>query len=431
MVAAVIIILFAGFMPAADASEISDEKQYAIDMINWIRLDPLGYARGMGYDDQTLTDGSPWLSRILEQGLPLLTSNEYLQFKAAGVNDLSGETPLPGTSPVQAPAETGCISGVVTFFNFIDPLTAVRIVIDHQFRQELDPAYSGRRVILNRYLDLAGADFRSGGTGIDGSSRLAYHVSVVLESSVSRVQRQVLNLINQARHDPFSVTIFPDLFQAWGVQSSSPPLFFHDILQAFAATALIDTPDYISQAHHFGYPGFGIAKASVLEIFPKTDPDTMVAWLFSAMILNEAKGKSGVPVIFERNNLDAAVRLDFVSGQAMDHARLTLIAGHTEKADQAEMSKIYGLVYSDVSQDGIYTPGEGISGRRISIFDQQTFQIAATTMTDDTGCFVVNLPRNRLYAFQIEAGGSLLSRDLYLTGPEFVALPLPVEYPVP
>lgn len=425
MAVSLVICMAAGSVPNVHASDTHGTRQYILDLINWIRLDPVEYARGLGYDAQTLMDQNPWLITLVEQGLPMVVSREYLQLQAAARNDMSGAIPEPEPSLSQDPAETGQISGAVSFLNFVDPQAAVGFVINHQFKKELDPGFSGRRLILNPRLDVAGADFRADQSTTDGS-RLAYQVMAVLGSGITRSQRQMLNLINQVRHDPTAAVRVPDYSLAQFAGRVRTPLFFHDVLQAFADTEFLRTPEYAIHAQNFGYPGLWVTRSSVLEIFPKTDADTMVSWLFSALVLKEAKGLAGGPVIFGSYYTDAGISLAFTSGQTLDHASLALVTGITEQ-DTPGYSRIYGMVYADANQDRVYTPGEGRSGSTVSVYDLVTFQPAATGVTDETGHFSVRLPSDRPYAFQTGEGDTLVSRDLYLTENQFFSLPVPVD----
>ena len=62
-----------------DKSEASTEiQEYIIERINNIRLDPLSYAEGLGYDRQVLPEILPFLNEFIEKDAELLTTDEFL-----------------------------------------------------------------------------------------------------------------------------------------------------------------------------------------------------------------------------------------------------------------------------------------------------------------------------------------------------------------
>jgi hypothetical protein len=420
----VMILFFSAVLgPVARAAETDAARQYILDLINQIRMDPVGYAQELGYDGQALVAERPWLDEMLAKGLPPVFTGEYLQQKAEALNDVTGNTPLPDPPLSQDPAETGNIIGAVSFINFVDPENAVQMVINHQFEKELEHGFSGHRLILNRNLDRAGAAFMALGAD-EGSFRLSYQITAVMGSGITRTQRQLLNLINQIRHDPAGSTGYLSFPLADFADRQLHPLFFDEVLQAFAYTPFLTSNDYVIHAGNFGYPGFGVNRSSIIEVFPKTSADALVSWLFSALVLNEMKELTSGPVIFGPQYTDAGIHLTMVNGRSLHHVGLGVLTGISH-AGSPGLGNVYGLVYTDDNANNAYTPGEGRSGARVLIHDLATREPVAAAMTDETGHFNVQLPTGRSYAFRTGDEHSPVSRGLYFQADIFLSFQVP------
>jgi len=394
------------------------QSQFAIDLINWIRLDPLAYAEALGYDRQALLPELPWLSGMLDQGLPPLTPTDFLTAKAAAKNNLTGNTVPPVSGFSEDYAQTGQISGVVSFQNFITSRKAISIIIDNQFRNELKRDYSGQRCILNPDLGLGGVSLKNG-TDLFGHGN-AYYLTVSMGSSLGRLQRQVLNQINQLRNDPRAGSKYVNAgLSAWS--GSNSPLFVHRVLQVFAGTGFIDTPDYAEHAKNYGYSGMGTRKSGVLEIFPAKEPDNAAFRVFSSLVTAELAGNPDGPVILEPGFNDTGLNIDYVSGETAAHASADIIGGLSARPTRDNI-RIYGLVYADTSGNEVYTPGEGRSGRVVRIYDRATFEQAAIVVTDHTGHFSVSLPGHREYTLQTGSNDAVFGGDGYFDRDRFYAI---------
>jgi len=385
----VMILFFSAVLgPVARAAETDAARQYILDLINQIRMDPVGYAQELGYDGQALVAERPWLDEMLAKGLPPVFTGEYLQQKAEALNDVTGNTPLPDPPLSQDPAETGNIIGAVSFINFVDPENAVQMVIN------------------------------------EGSFRLSYQITAVMGSGITRTQRQLLNLINQIRHDPAGSTGYLSFPLADFADRQLHPLFFDEVLQAFAYTSYPMSNDYVIHAGNFGYPGFGVNRSSIIEVFPKTSADALVSWLFSALVLNEMKELTSGPVIFGPQYTDAGIHLTMVNGRSLHHVGLGVLTGISH-AGSPGLGNVYGLVYTDDNANNAYTPGEGRSGARVLIHDLATREPVAAAMTDETGHFNVQLPTGRSYAFRTGDEHSPVSRGLYFQADIFLSFQVP------
>jgi hypothetical protein len=418
----VALCLMTGALPAARAADTGPARQYVLDRINQIRQDPSAYARYLGYDVQTFTTDHPWLAALLAPGLPTVVSMQSLQAKAAAGNGTTDRNFLPAPDLPRVPAMAGTLAGRTAVTGKDDLKQAVGAVIDHQFRKELSPGFSGRRLILNRHLDLAGADVRVGRPESAESNGFV-EVTVVLASRLTRSERQILNLVNQIRHDPGAVgghLLFPRRLPA---APPRPPLFFHPRLQEGAGIGWFRADASAVPARNVRYPGFGVAALSMIENFPKTDADTLVSWLFSSLVVTELKAAGGRPVIFGAASTDAGISLTVVRGQAQDHVALVLVTGTRSDAVPG-LAAVYGVVYTDADKNGIYSPGEGRPDTAVAVYNPGVSEPAAVAVTDAAGHFAVRLPPARTYRVRAGADGTLAFFDLLLIRDRFFALPL-------
>lgn len=414
--AAVIILTISGSTGNVRAEE--NEGVFALELINWIRLDPLGYAEGLGYHRQTLLADLPWLQGLLDQGLPMLSVTEFLTQSAAASNDISGATARPVSGLENDYARTGNVSGLVSFLNFMGSRDAVKIVIDNQFKKELNWYYTGQRCILSRELDRGGVSLKS---GVDPSSRAhAYFLAVSLGSSVLKLHRQVLTQINQFRNNPSDGASYIDAGLA-GYQGSYAPLFFHDILQPFTATDFVDTAEYGIHAVNYGYGGTWLRKSSSLEIFPKSSLDDVALRVFLSLVVTELKGNPEGPVILDPGFTDIGLDISYVQGDADAHAYADILGGLSAAPSQGRV-RIYGQVYADTSGDSVYTPGEGRGGRVVKIYDRQTLAQSAIVVTDNAGHFSACLPGGSEYIIQTASGEAQFWGCAHFDGDRFFAI---------
>jgi hypothetical protein len=417
-----LVFIFAWTQPVRTL-QASETQQYILTLINQMRMDPVAFAQGLGIDTETLLDDRPWLSDMLQMGLPLLTSSEYLSVKAAALNDPSANSAVPVPSLYQNSALFGTITGVVSFFNFVPPETAVQTILENQFRQELDPEFQGQRNILNRDLDLAGAAFFADTNFVDESRRLAYYVTVSLGSSLPKSSRQLLNLVNQVRADPIKAGTWLSMPLGRFILNDYPPVFFHEVLQDFAGTEFVHEEAYAQLASDYGYMGSEIHKVSTIRLFPKIKENTMVFWSFFSLLLNEIRGFSDGNVIFGTHSIDAGLSLEYANGMASDQIRLTVITGKS-KNEQPGMFRIYGLIYDDTKANNAYDPGEGRPGISVAVNDQETFLRIATAVTDETGHFSVTLPGYKSYTIQPGSDEPFTGVEFFLDQDQFFAMKL-------
>jgi hypothetical protein len=110
----------------------------------------------------------------------------------------------------------------------------------------------------------------------------------------------------------------------------------------------------------------------------------------------------------------------FVNGAVYDSAKLTLIAGN-EIVEDSSYSKIYGLIYNDIDENGVYSPGEGAAKETVIIYDKD-FEKVKTVMTDNAGHFSVSLLNQKEYTIETGTGETKAKKDIYLDQDQFFEL---------
>ena len=422
-----------------DKSEASTEiQEYIIERINNIRLDPLSYAESLGYNSQVLLGTLPFFDKFIEKDAELLKADEFLILKANVQNSLD----IPESGHLQPNSEilpgndyayTGETKATVSFSNFMDMETALQVVVNNLFEQELDPEFEGQKYILSSDFDLAGASLRSGTTWDQTGRKNSYFITICFGSSLLKSEVQVLNMINQVRTEPQKINNYIlfnlnsliqenfDVIHAF--LGTYKPLFPDKTLQKYGTVfnnTTTDT-DYLSQALAYDYTGVEIDKSSIIEIFPKTNSDSFAIRIFSYLILNELESYPEKKVIFNHDFNDAGIAISYINGVTYDFAKLTVTAGNTIK-ENSSYSKIYGLIYNDINGNGVYAPGEGAAGQTVVVYDKETFEKVETAITDNAGHFSISLLNQKEYIIETGTGETKVGKDIYLDMDQFFEL---------
>lgn len=420
----------------SEASTETENAEYIVESINSIRSDPLSYAENLGYDRDALLESLPWLNEFIEKDAELLTTDEFLNLRAVAGNspDPPESDPLesdPAVPPGNDYAYTGETGGVVSFSNFMDMETALQIVINNLFEQELAPDFQGQRYILSSDFDLAGASLREGVTWDQTGRKNSYFITICFGSSLLKSEVQVLNMINQLRSNPLKINnyilfslsdLISENFNAiYALFETYQPLFLDMKLQKCAKAVLEENANCLDQALYYGYDGVDVDESSVIEIFPKTDSNSFAAWIFSSLILDELKAYPEKEVVFNPDFNEAGVAILFVSGAVYDFAKLTLITG-SKIVEDLSYSKIYGLIYNDIDENGVYAPGEGVAGETVIIYDKETLEKVKTVITDNTGHFSISLLNQKEYTIETGTGETKAVKDIYLDQDQFFEL---------
>ena len=411
LVAAFSVLLLGPGSASAAATRISNEE-YVVALVNHIRLDPLKYAETLGYNRQILLQQMPWLSEV-RYDLDLLSVSEFLNQRAAVRNrmDLSVAEPVPTTHTDYA--VVGDINGVVSFNNFMDTWEAINVVINNQFRKELDPMYEGKRIIISSEYKLIGTSFRAGKTQLPTGSKNAYYLFVCFASSQLKSEVQVVNMINQLRANPSESYKYLS-YNTGFLSAGYSPLFLNDALASTARISLFTPINSLAHAQYFGFPGINVADSSVIEIFPKTDSAQLALWIFSSLIINEIKAYPGRNTILNPAWNEIGPALYHVNNPAYDHVKLTAVSGRTENQTPA-VSRVYGVVFTDIDLNGVYTPGEEAPDRVISVYDMRTRARIRTAVTNTAGQFCLSLPNNVEYSIQTGTEANRQGKLIFLT----------------
>jgi len=413
-----------------DKSEASTEiQEYIVERINNIRLDPLSYAEGLGYDSQVLLDTLPFLNKFIGKKTEFLKADEFLILRADAQNspDIIESDPLqPKTEilPGNDYAYTGETKATVSFSNFMDMETALQLVVNNLLKQELDQEFEGQKYILSSDFDIAGASLRGGVTWDQTGRKNSYFITICFGSSLLKSEVQVLNMINQVRAEPQKANnyilfnLHPLIQENFDVIHAFPgtykPLFLDKTLQKYGTVFNNNTTtDYLSQALAYDYAGVEIDKSSTIEIFPKTDSDSFAIRIFSSLILEELESYPEKKVVFNPDFNDAGVAVFYVNGDTYDFAKLTVTAGNTIKEDLS-YSKIYALIYKDIDENGVYAPGEGAAGQSVVVYDKETFEKVETVITDNAGHFSISLLNQKEYIIETGTGETKAGKNIYL-----------------
>ncbi len=397
------------------ATRTLSNEQYIVALVNHIRLDPFGYAEMLGYNRETLLQTLPWLAPV-SAGLELSIASDFLNQRASALNsdDSLVQEPVPtiGTDF----ARTGHIGGVVSFLNFMDPWLAINVIMDNQFKKELDQNYEGKRYILSRAYRHVGAAFRAGRVGISN----AYYISICFGSDLLKSEAQVVNLINQMRANPLESYIYLNLNTSF-LPGNFAPLFLNDALRSTASVGLSSHVDFPAHALYFGFTGSGVVESSVIEAFPNIDPNFYALLIFSSLIINDAQFYPFKNTIFNPAYNEIGPAVFYVDGETYDYSKLTVATGYTGNQNPAA-SKIFGLAYTDFDQNNVYTPGEDAANRVITIYNKLNHAKVAIAITSNAGQFTASLPINMEYIIQTGTVDNLSRKDIFLTTDLFVDL---------
>ena len=197
----------------ARAETSLSNEAYALDMVNRMRNDPLAYAEQLGYNRAQLLEQQPWLAQIAK-GLGGVAYSNSLATQALAQNaegySADGSAILylddAGVAVTQAVttmnteyAAEGTVSGIVSFYNLMDAQTAIGLVINNQFKNELDASYEGKRILLSPQFRQMGTAIRAGQLQVDSGYNNAFFVYTCFSSSLLKSEVQVVNMLNQVQ----------------------------------------------------------------------------------------------------------------------------------------------------------------------------------------------------------------------------------------
>jgi uncharacterized protein YkwD len=215
MIAIFLLVTGTGGAAFAAAVAPSPQDEALLALINEARQNPLAAAAAIGMDPEKVLRDLPELEKILREGLPPLTFNAAIFAAArAHTQDMLANNYYSHVSPdgrgyyerirdAGYPAgETGESLGMLYFANFINPAVAVQLLFEYLYRDELDPARTETRNILNPLLQEVGVSIDAGVMSQGGASWNVYVATCDFGAVISGTEAIMLQLINQARENP-------------------------------------------------------------------------------------------------------------------------------------------------------------------------------------------------------------------------------------
>jgi hypothetical protein len=221
----ILILFFLVLLPAgtsgsvwADDLPASSPDEALLALINAARQNPLAVAAAYGMDPEKILSDLPQLEKILKEGLPPLTSNAVLAGAAcAHTGDMFAQGYYSHLSPdgrsyderIRQAGYPAVVSGeslgLILFANFINPDDAVRLIFQYMLQDELDPARTQKRNILDPCLKEAGISIQAGALDLGGAQWNVYLATCDFGAVLSCPEARLLDLINQARQNPLQV----------------------------------------------------------------------------------------------------------------------------------------------------------------------------------------------------------------------------------
>lgn len=437
--------------------EVSADEEYIIDLINTIRQDPLTYAETLGFNRTELKNSLPWLKDGNLQLSPLKT--EDFLFLDAAHNNQTDETidsdfQVSAEHDYMVTAETG---GILSFNSFIAPRDAIRVVVENLFKNELDPNRSDPLYICSSDYDVAGAAFRTG--VLDASSQRAYFITVSFAAtSVLKTQIQLLTVINQIRANPFtfqkyltdiSDSTIVDFFNSFFMLVQTyEPLFYNPILSQ-SATGVLNAEkneglSNFEYAQTLGYNGIDTKQVRVNSSYAATHTPYPASVMVSSILIKDSSRLNRRLLNADLNELGLGLSFSAWTTDSPDDAtaKTVLHFGQTDDPSEGQpeaqlgvgppgaqtadlpvvMSKIYGIVFLDKDDNSVYTPGEEIESKEVSIYDVQG-QLVKKVVSDAAGRWTAELVSGD-YTIEAMRGNNLKRIILSLDRNTFVPLDL-------
>jgi uncharacterized protein YkwD len=421
-----------------------------LQLINQARSAPLATAEALGQDpDQILAD-FPDMANELKNGFKPLSLNAMLTVSARDhnqdmvANGYYGSVSPDGGTAAERISSTGYKAvqygetlGKLTFVNFIKPEKAAQLIFQKMFLDELDPAYTGQRNILQPEFEDVGIDV---GTGDVSTGDSVYHYYVVTcdfgakFDSEKRMALQLVELINQARAFPLVVA------DGLGVDSDSmlrdlpdldsyfftgmPPLAVSDELTDAARSATmdlitdgnadwtsLDERDLKNKLAAFGYEACYTALSAFTWVSDTAqNPDAAVSELFKRIYGADIDPSKKAPrVVLNQDLEDIGIWLDMRQETLYGKPQF-VYTGVVLSATRTEWNtaKIVGTVYQDLNGDGLYSPGEELAGETLTFTGGENF------VTDEAGFFQVAASPGVYQLSLIGKDGQLIKKEVDL-----------------
>lgn len=402
-----------------------------LEKINEARENPLAVAASLGMDPDTIIQDYPELRHVLTSGLlPLGFSDEIYQAARGHVDDMVTRQYYDYTSPegesvkdrISAAGYNVSVSdellGMLGFFNYVSAEQAVDRIFEDMFRSEL-AAETRNHKILNPAFRDAGAAMDAGVFQISSARANIYVAACDMAARPMWIfENEYLALVNQIRANPLGMAeVFgmdtdqlleehPEISDL--LEDGVPPLVFNRQLYSSAVAHGRDMLDnaYLSK----------ISKEDGRGVFDRV-ADTGYTVLQAGEVIGSVFGPATVSL---KNLAFQIVANKFKEELAQDkdapltllnpdftHAGLCLLAKYVKNADTGESSKylitvmdfgqtadagdtgLWAMMYKDADGNGMYSLGEGLSGREVTVRGNG---LDVKAYTDFVGRLVMPLP---------------------------------------
>ena len=374
-------------------------------LINEARRAPLASAASFGLDPDQVLNDLPDLAEILTQGLAPLTLNGQLSGAALEHtrdmlhNNYYGKISPDGRSSYERivesgyePWATGETLGILAFYNFIAPDSAVGLLFKNMFLDELDPQRTDPRNILSPNLNEVGIGVGTGAMALDGRRYNVYLSTCDFASrdffAMEHGEKILLHLINQARAEPLRVAeslgvdpdrLLADLPELSDVLNNGlPPLALNPSLRQVAREHTLemiehrfldyDTVDGLSFQDRIRASGYDSLVLGESLGLAQRKPDVRLAdavqKVFQRLFLAELDGSYPV----RRNILnpdfsEVGIGMGELRPKADEYFMPFVVATCDFGLPAGRTGQhLMGLIFRDMDGDGLYTPGEGMPG---------------------------------------------------------------------
>ena len=431
---------------SAAAAAPSPQDEALLALINQARQNPLAVAASMGMDPEKILQDLPELEKILREGLPPVTFNGNL-FNAARAHtqDMFANGYYSHVSPdgrgyderirdAGYPAvATGESLGMLTFANFIDPNDAARFIFEYMFWDELDPARTEKRNILDPDLKEAGISVDAGVLSLGGVLWNVYLATCDFGAVISGPEAELLQLINQARANPLKTAallgmdterLLTDLPLLSDVLTKGlPPLAFDSRLYRAARDHGLDMLDKVYYSHaspdgrtyedRIREAGYEAALAGEvigsLAVYDSLAEKDAVFQIFAAKFKEELDPVSATErVILNGAFKDGGVYFKVfefpVEGGGL--GTYGLIVADLGRSTRPAKPSLTGVVYTDANGDGQYGFGEGVPNTFVTVKGNSG---ALSVFTNLAGGFALELDPGQ-YTVTVDPEGSILER---------------------
>lgn len=424
----------------------SENAEALRNRINTIRNAPYDYGISLGFTSAFLVD------KGIVPGLAFepYAADDHLNARAEAENQaatgLVSEVPAPPRRYLLE-NETG---GTLSFYNFIPLSKADKFFVDHLFKKELE---SGNfEYILSDAYARVGAAVRAGVTEIN---RNAWFFSLYFGSADSISEARLLTMVNQVRSDPWALLGITGLSLVdvltlnsgliYLLDGAFAPLFFNDSLYRAArdanAAVIAGQPHaetrVAERVQQYGYTGGAVRGSTVAAAFEQGNDVAGLSQALSAMVrLDLNRWPLGQALFFGPAG-DSGPAFSVMNGpEAVEVGVFSLYTGAATGGDTDGSDRIYGILYRDHDDNGLYSPGEEIAGDQVSVYeDGQPLDDAGLPVgtqiitTDAAGRFFASLDRHKQYVFTWNDGALSSVATVYTQGDSFVKLQVPVPAP--